>query len=507
MDAYSDPVDYALELFARRSVPRLMQDLCNLLGCERQDVTSKEEVKTRAERLREKWKYTVSRDDTYMASDHDIVVESWPRLRIPYRYITIVREFRNERITDVRTFLSSRQSVSNREVQMLYLIGHGLSEKNAGLLRDNPADDKLRRSTQWKWDLLDCEDSAGRGALPSEVTGKAKKGNLVIFSSGFLSPEWVVELLRQRDDKYGSENTIVIVIDSCYSGSWKDEISASLDKSPLQNTRVLLQTASGPDEEAYGYYFTPLFRDLQDVPLADIAEIDKADLCDSPEVLQSPQFYDSNPCGYDPNLGLPTVDVEICGSRFRFFNQPNFFRKFAHRCVSRVFSEARGIPDSDLSAFFKAFRTESIDILCFKLKKHSSGKPLAFFLIRWLQNDHTSRLFNLHLHFDRFDKMNLTQVSHVDVTRCPQSKEKYEFMEEESTKEYIRQKDKFWSDIQDSAMLSVCEKFVNEHGYTWSDPVSWNMHDGHPTNTIRSRSAVFEEWQPNIRYIQRTSEN
>ena len=410
---------------------------------------------------------------------------------------SLIDEFGQERISEVRTFLAFKRR--DADVQILYLIGHGLSQLMADQLRANPANDASKKSARWRWPLKDCENVNGLGILPSKVTSEAQRGNLVVFSSGFLSPEWVVEQLRKRDT---CDNTIVIVIDSCYSGSWKTRISKSLSQSPLRHTRVLLQTASGPDEEAYGYFFTPLFCALQDVSPVDIDEVNKVQ--DSPVALQNPMFYDSKPDVRHPDS--PTVNVKIAGLCFRFFNQHDFFRKFAYHYASRVFDAepARGIPASDLSLFFESFGTASIKIFCFKLKKHrKSGTPMAFFLIKWLQSaQSTSKFFHLHLHFDSFrSPMKLTAVSHVDVTRCPHGT--YEYEEKIDTKEYIypSHSTTVWRNIN-RKLLPACKMFVrdNGHGISWDNPGAWDMHECHPGNMIRSlsRSAVFKELQPNI---------
>lgn len=493
VESFVDPLEYAEKLLERPYI-ELDEIVKSLGGCDR-EVTTAEDVRRLATSLRDKWNYNTVCDRTSMKSDCDIIQTRWSNAVSHF-----IDEFRHERITEVRGLLRCQQA----DVDVLYLIGHGLSEKMAKLLRDYPADDGSKKSKRWKWPLYDCEVQDGRGALPSKVTGDAKKGDLVVFSSGFLSPEWVVEQLKQRDDTCGSENTIVIVIDSCYSGKWHEVISDKLTESPLQNTRVLLQTASGPDEVAYGYFFTPLFCALQDVPPA-VVETCASLVHHSPVVPQSPLFFDSSkPDGY-PNL--PTVRVEVGGSGFRFFNQcagSDFFRKFAHYYPQVVFgTEARDIPKSDLAKIFRLFGTPSIAILCFKLKTHKKAQtPMAFILIEWLRSDSTSRHYHLHLHFGDFQSMNLTTVRPVDVTKCPYGS--YVYMEQidtHSPKQYISPvttSSAVWNNITQK-LLPAAEEFVykNGIGVSWNNPESWTMSECQPPNMIKSRSAVFEEVQPN----------
>ena len=87
------------------------------------------------------------------------------------------------------------------------------------------------------------------------MTRNTQKGNTVVFSSGLLTPEWVIERLRCCEEDLTSQakvvqNIIVIVIDACYSGTytWKTRMQQHLNNDPLKFTCVILQMSCGEDE-------------------------------------------------------------------------------------------------------------------------------------------------------------------------------------------------------------------------------------------------------------------
>ena len=124
-----------------------------------------------------------------------------------------------------------------------------------------------------------------------------------MFSSGLLTPEWIISVLQEAELQQQNQidNSILIVIDACYSGTWVGRMRTALNKNPLKYTRILLQTSCGPDEEAYGLSFTPRFVNLN---LGTNFPVDQA------APTQTPQFFDS----HNPNNpGAPPQDISIAG--------------------------------------------------------------------------------------------------------------------------------------------------------------------------------------------------
>ena len=353
-----DPVKFAGKFWAQLNSKspaqkdRHMKKLARLLHCEPKDLTNAESVMEHAVSLSRKWGYKVRIDKSKMGSDMGIVLRyPWtpdirrPRFDTDYDHETgeailsednnVVCEAGDEHISEIRGFLTTFAHAKDNEVQVLYLIGHGLKEEAAKRLNEEAAKQEaakqLNTSTvedckcsSWRWPLYNCYvEDPGIGKPAIKVLKDAKKGDLIVFYSGFLSPEWVVERLNDESSRdrcrTSKKRNIVIVVDSCYSGTWKTVMSSQLK---LEHTRVLLQTACGPDETSRGGVFTPLFHDLQN---ADTEAVKK---CDSYKKLpQSPTFYDSESVGDD--IDIPFAEKDVNGVRFRFFNQPEFFHKFA----------------------------------------------------------------------------------------------------------------------------------------------------------------------------------
>ena len=242
------------------------------------------------------------------------------------------------------------------------------------------------------------------------MTLQAHKGDIIVFDSGLLTPQWVVKKLRGceenlRSQKKPVQNTIVIVIDACYSGNWKTRMQRCLTDEPLQFTRVILQTSCGEDEVSYGGCFMPVFCDLQDTEKRKnlLGLYENEEIIDGIELLydQTPTFYDSK-----ATLTRPK----------EFYFPDNPFFEFCRKCLTiQHWTATRGIPNEELSDFFESFSSNSNrpEINCFRLTKmKKNNSPMAFFLIEW-----RAKKYHIHLHFDDIKKMNLTGVTHVKVMK------------------------------------------------------------------------------------------
>ena len=58
---------------------------------------------------------------------------------------------------------------------------------------------------------------------------------------GLLTPEWIIEQLRKREKTDNIESvfsTLVLLVDSCYSGVWTERISGMLNESNLKQNEA-----------------------------------------------------------------------------------------------------------------------------------------------------------------------------------------------------------------------------------------------------------------------------
>ncbi len=198
-------------------------------------------------------------DLTMMQPDYDMFTQS-PKVSLQC-YTCFVDDSCNTQLRSLSSFLQSPPNKS--EVRILCIIGHGLSTEQAKTLNNNPPEfdneeckDKEKMETHsWMWALTFCdnEEGLGEGYTARSVCENAEKGDIVVFESGFLTPEWIVEQLRKRELNLTNGKipfTLVLLVDSCYSGVWTERIKKVLSIRGFQNTRLVVQTSCAADEES-----------------------------------------------------------------------------------------------------------------------------------------------------------------------------------------------------------------------------------------------------------------
>ena len=203
VDAEVNPVEYAKMIIKRidqmhreqrqQDAQRLSKDLCGLIPG-----SSMDNVIEMAEELRKSWRHATKADKTMMKDDLDLVDKFSDEMRFSKQGINhglkVIEEFLNEHITDVKSFLSYIPAQQEDTVRLLCLCGHGLSQETAVELHHHPADDRTKRSEEWPWELCSCKDTMEQEV--SVMTSNAKGGDIVVFSSGLLTPGWVIGRLR-----------------------------------------------------------------------------------------------------------------------------------------------------------------------------------------------------------------------------------------------------------------------------------------------------------------------
>ncbi len=206
--------------------------------------------------------------DTFMNSS---IVSEQTEL---HPYADVITELHNTQLKSLSQFLQEKSD----EIKILCLIGHGISEEIARLISETPPDYDGTSCTVPSeanmtnpfvyWPLINCDgkEGLGEGYTAKSVCKNAKKGDIGVFASGFLTPEWIIEQLRKREANpvNGSlPSTLVLLVDSCYSGVWIDRIRSTLGKEKLNNTRVVVQTSCKADKTCQGECFIPPWVELQ----------------------------------------------------------------------------------------------------------------------------------------------------------------------------------------------------------------------------------------------------
>ncbi len=309
------------------------------------------------------------------------------------------------------SFLQSKPK--ENEVRILCIIGHGLSQQQAKLLNENPpafdndrcTDSSEMKSCQWKWSLINCNDKEGlgKGYTARSVCENAKKGDVVVFASGFLTPEWIVEQLRKREKNEFNGKisfTLVLLVDSCYSGVWTKRIETDLlEHSRLNYTRLVVQTSCAAEESSYGQCFIPYWCAMQNENKRGKQEYsDETQNC-----KQTPTLYDSDHKKGNEG-GVNEVGV------LKFFPHGQSLQYKFNYTVERG-------AHSDL---IKKFSCGKGKIHSYKLKHYEKDRtPMAFFLV-----EVCNRMIHLHVHFkvektyaenDRTCREICNKMSHLHV--------------------------------------------------------------------------------------------
>ncbi len=377
-------------------------------------------------------------------------------------------------IQKISSFLQSKPE--ENEVRILCIIGHGLTQQQAEELNENPPkfdnknckDSRKMKSRRWKWTLANCNDKKGlgKGYTARSVCKNAKKGDVVVFSSGFLTPEWIVKQLRKRERNkvHGKiPFTLVLLVDSCYSGVWTERIKTKLERvDGFQNTRLIVQTSCAADEESYGQYFIPLWCALQKE-----SNQEKYAAEEELDFKQTPTCYDSH--GSKPIEGL------------KFFPTGHLLRQKFRDCTDE---QSRAIGNDLL----KDICLGKGRILSYKLKHHAVGTPQAFFLV-----EINSKKIYLHIHFNDFRKFIVTQTNLYEAIlyEAPYYRwhqKNYVYEEAKETREEHH--------IEENLAKKLTKRCSDHVGDQWLNKNYWGMSDTIPPKMIRSRSTQLESCDP-----------
>jgi hypothetical protein len=191
---------------------------------------------------------------------------------------------------------------------------------------------------------------------------------IVAFQSGFFTQTHVLDIIKNR-----KEDTL-LVLDSCYSGSWvQNAKNQHLEQS---KGRIVIQSSSGADEEAYGMAFAPALDYISSLVEDDFKALIldfKSKVTDDGNLflsccVQYPMLYDSRPSD--------TSDVFVEFHGLRLFNSQLFFGFVCSKIEGMRSFTFRGVSDAILDDFCHTGK-----VVQFKLKTMQTGpfagSPLA----------------------------------------------------------------------------------------------------------------------------------
>ena len=212
----------------------------------------------------------------------------------------VVEEKGEEHVSTLRNFLETPHA----EVQVVFISGHGLS----------------KRPREWNdtWNFSGCR--ANTSGLPNKVKERASRGDIHVFSCGLLSPYWLNECLQTREEKRVN-STVVLILDSCYSGSWIKVLDEQLKENRLNHTKLIIQASCKSDQVAKGDFFVPLWIKLQTKTYAELQDIKQCDV--TTKEPQVPDYFESRGVReLFPFIIAPKKEIRFfTGLGFRKFQQ------------------------------------------------------------------------------------------------------------------------------------------------------------------------------------------
>ena len=387
-----------------------------------------------------------------------------------------------------------------KTTSILCLLGHGMPEDRARQFRENPIQKGETYTHLLPLPMDHCQQGLGPAYTPHRVTSEASKGDIYIFKSGLISPQWVLDQLEVREAQ-GVHSTVILILDSCYSGAWVDYFQQQCQ---FSYTRVIIQTACGPNEVSYGQNFITLWVNLQELAqeIWDVMEI-------SPNAspMQQPQLYISH-SEFSSKVVPGCVAVESDGRKFLFFAPTSdFFLKFAnyHAMVDPACRPC-GASQYQINEMLNKFSRGFVEFYLFRLQELKPywllswlfpSSPMAQVCVTWNTADGSAVCLYLHLHFRAFAyNLELAKITNINIipqdttivgkTKC--------------LKTYLHDPNNsqggfpLYSPTIVSKFTRFVDNILNDPYGTWhNDPSKWNMSQPQQ-NRIRSRTDTLNEF-------------
>ena len=391
--------------------------------------------------------------------------------------------------------LRNTNRIDQEEIIFLYYAGHGLSKDNV----DNDLTENERRQPPVP-DMPHLEDDYFAAADKFLPMGQLKGGELYLHHRGFcdlrgLLRPFIAALetpssnVQTGGEQEKTNKHLVIVVDSCYSGVFADDLKELKDKGKLnrwlqRGCSFTVQASCKSDESTFGGYFTPCFVRLNN----DRETLKKLFALWQ---LKSPGEKQKSIEEFADDLPSPTVYTTKSSENNRFpitlFNDSEFFKFCFIELYGHDISEPRKLDATQRKNFLSQ---QSFDIIDFKLKTFQEegiyeGTPMGLFLVRNPNYSNDKRVC-VHVHYE------------MDNPNIPTT---FKLFEHDFTKSLNKQKkwgSKLYNANQASHPLTeACKLFVRatatlpentEFEDWWTNLANWNMKGkcGTFRNTLRT---------------------
>ena len=378
------------------------------------------------------------------------------------------------------------------ELVFWYYAGHGLGKTNIEELRKGkwnkaipsaiPRLDKIRYEKDYRLAV---------NFMPEASTRTVKGGELCLHEIGFCDLNGVLEAwitaLRSKSINIEADNVVkknkhlVLILDSCYSGTFADDLNTLAARPGPWNENectVTVQASCSANEPTFGGYFTPLFLYLNQNPgylEKQCKEWEKMseDIKETYSSLPFPSPVVATTRNWQGDNNLVTRKIECQNFSMQLFCNPGFFKYcFVTWGQELIDQSSRALTEEAAGCFLKQ---ESFEVIDFKLKKLSGSAsptefgntPLGLFLVKDNNSPSGDAAVCVHLHFPL---NNTAQVSRINLVH--QVNHPLGVLFKESGQKFKVANTKSW---EAEKLIKACHDEVEKYmSGLWADVKQWN---------------------------------
>lgn len=397
--------------------------------------------------------------------------------------------------------MRNTRNPDGEELVFWYYTGHGLGKDNANHL------------TYSSTPFLEDDYKAVNHLV---VEGrKVKGGELFLHKFGFcglhgLLKPWIAAVKLDSINAEGAKKKnkhLVIILDSCHSGILANDLQDFIehvqvrDPTLLQENRITIQAACGPDERTFGDCFTPCFIYLNRKENYSLLQDLKEEW--GKMTTQEKNEYESidrpSPVVVTTRDQSRELTMEVAAQNLKLvlFPHPGFFKfcfiKFCQLKDEEVLREQndRALNASSAKGFM---RSQNFTVLDYKLKTLQSagqyyGTPLGLFLLEDPKN--AKLAICAHIHFkDQNTNQSPSRINLVHHRKKAKGADAFFYTEK-------LPKEKLSLDGSEVNLVKACRDYVTKNSCqgTWDDVSKWNMKKSfNDSFRLRERSAWEDDY-------------
>lgn len=411
----------------------------------------------------------------------------------------------------------------SKQVVCLYLLGHGVNQATADRILAQVKIDHAFYSA-FHSDLIEEFQKLGSACS----VGKIIAGSLLLSVE-----ELIIDFYKGVSTQKNKNKHLILISDFCFSGGvleFQENTLVAIQELKKLDCFVYIQTSSSSTQSSRGYFFTPLFYQLQRLSADKYKELRRQFAATEPNVVRAMlESCHQVPCFYTSNDAVSSAKSEISIHGVRMFRDPEFFafmadawQKQTHSLVPFSirtdpsiattggeiglerfpFTDASGEKHfADLLKDFSAaashnYKVRIMGVLLFFDAKYNKPEAICGFRSPRWKASHIEEFYLLHIHFDRgnpFPGLPTSWKVITGVWQTPRDTQNANgvLIDSELDATYgMRSAGNFA--ISDELIATIA-RYVDHHegqGF-WCSEVNWRHKKKVGQNTIRNRNVAL----------------